>query len=104
MSPTFYLGHDTPKYRHIQSLNASEAPAGEATGIDPPLDSEPGAAAAWAGMAAGSNKATDMVTAARIRVLRVMRPIVASISGSQQVLSYELLMFIYDTVDSTKGH
>lgn len=92
MSPLFYLPHDAPKYRHSQSLNASEAPAGEATGSELPVDSEPGTAAAWAGMAAGSNKATDMVTAARIRVLRVMLPILASISLSQQVFLDEFFI------------
>jgi hypothetical protein len=55
-------------------------------------------------MAAGSNKATDMVTAARIRVLGVMLPIVAPNASSQQVLFQKLLMFIFGTVDSCKGH
>lgn len=104
MSPPFYLGQDAPKYRHSQSLNASEAPAGEATGNELPLDSEPEAEAAWAGMAAGSNKATDMVTAARIRVLRVMWPIVAPNSLSQQILFEKLLLLACHGVDCTKDH
>ena len=68
-SAEIYLPQEAPKYRHNQSLKASEAPAGEATGNELPPDREPGAAAACAGMAAGSNNAADMVTAARMRVL-----------------------------------
>ncbi|MBV1779250.1 hypothetical protein KRR55_09005 [Paeniglutamicibacter sp. ABSL32-1] len=85
-------------------MNASEAPAGEATGIELPWDREPGAVAAWAGMAAGSNKAADMVTAAKIRVLRVMRPILASISLSQQILLVKLLKSVSPCADFAKGH
>lgn len=69
MSPRFYLPQEAPKYRHSQSFHASEAPAGEATGNELPEDKEPETVAAWAGMAAGSNKPMDMVTAAKIRIL-----------------------------------
>lgn len=85
MSPRIYLPQAAPKYRHSQSLKASDMPAGEATGGEKPLDAGPEAMAAWAGTAAGNNKATDMVTAARIRVLRVMLLILALILRSQQV-------------------
>ena len=64
----------------------------------------PETTAAWAGMAAGSNKATDMVTAAKIRVLRVMLLILALIFISQQVFSQKFMLLTIKDADYPKDH
>ena len=104
MSPRIYLPHDAPKYRHSQSLKASDIPAGEATGNEVPWETGPETTAAWAGMAAGSKRAADMVTAAKIRVLRVMLLILALISISQQVFSQKFMLLTIKDADYPKDH
>jgi hypothetical protein len=55
-------------------------------------------------MAAGSNKATDMVTAAKIRVLRVMLLILALIFISQQVFSQKFMLLSIKDAEYPKDH
>jgi hypothetical protein len=55
-------------------------------------------------MAAGSKRAADMVTAAKIRVLRVMLLILALIPISQQVFSQKFMLLSIKDAEYPKDH